>query len=85
MADIKVVLNRKGVKALLRSSGVLDDLFRRAVAIERSANSAEPGGFEADSEVGPNRARASVRTVTREGVNAEVKDRSLTKSIDAGR
>jgi len=85
VADIKVVLNRKGVKALLRSSGVLDDLFRRAVAIERSANSAEPGGFEADSEVGPNRARASVRTVTREGVNAEVKDRSLTKSIDAGR
>lgn len=85
MAKTKVVLNRKGVRALLRSSGVLDDLFRRAVAIERSANSAEPGGFEADSEVGPNRARASVRTVTREGVNAEVKDRSLTKSIDAGR
>lgn len=87
MAKVKVVLNRKGVKELLRSNGVLDDLGRRAQAIEAkaNANADEPDAFEWDAEVGSNRARASVRTVTREGMAAEAKDRALTKAIDAGR
>jgi len=87
MAKVKVVLNRKGVKERLRSNGVLDDLGRRAQAIEAkaNANADEPGAFEWDVEVGSNRARASVRTVSREGMVAEAKDRALTKAIDAGR
>jgi hypothetical protein len=82
-----VTLNRKGVRQLLRSSEVLDDLGRRAEAIEEAANAAagEPGAFEWDAEVGSNRARASVRTASREGMIAEAKDRALTRSIDAGR
>jgi hypothetical protein len=85
MAKVKVELNRKGVRQLLRSNEVLDDLGRRAENIEAAANAAEPGGFEWDADVGPNRARASVRTVSREGMVAEAKDRALTRAIDAGR
>jgi hypothetical protein len=82
-----VFLNRKGVRDLLRSSEVLDDLGRRAEAIEAAANSAagEPGAFEWDVDVGATRARASVRTASIEGMIAEARDRALTRSIDAGR
>lgn len=81
-----VFLNRKGVRDLLRSSEVQDDLGARAEAIEAAANAAsEPGAFEWDVEVGANRARASVRTASLEGMIAEAKDRALTRAIDAGR
>lgn len=78
---IRVQLNRAGVRELLRSSEVRADLERRASAIARAAGD----GMETDSEVGPNRARASVRTATSEAVKAEAEHRSLTSAIDAGR
>lgn len=77
----KLKLNPAGVKELLKSSGVLADLADRAGAI---ADAAGPG-FEADSDVGTNRARASVRTVDYEARKAEAKERALTRAIDAGR
>jgi hypothetical protein len=82
-----VFLNRAGVRQLLRSGEVADDLGRRAEAIEAAANAAagEPGAFEWDVEVGSNRARASVRTASLDGMLAEAKDRALTRSFDAGR
>lgn len=81
MPKPKIVLNRKGVRELLRSNEVLGDLERRALAIAAAAGP----GFEADSDVGRNRARASVLTETREAMEAEAKDRALTRAIDAGR
>jgi hypothetical protein len=42
-------------------------------------------GFESDSDVGQNRARAAVWTGTIEAMVAEATDRALTRSIDAGR
>jgi hypothetical protein len=82
-----VFLNKAGVRQLLRSEEVLADLARRAEAIEQAANAAagEPDAFEWDANVGPNRARASVRTVSREGMVAEAKDRALTRAVDAGK
>lgn len=77
----KVRLNRKGVRELLRSREVLSDLERRANAIAAAAGE----GMEVDSEVGRNRARASVRTATREAVLAEAQQRALTRALDAGR
>jgi hypothetical protein len=41
--------------------------------------------METESSTGPNRARASVWTATREAMEAEAKDRALTRAIDAGR
>ncbi len=77
----KVRINRKGVRELLRSREVLSDLERRANAIAAAAGE----GMEVDSEVGRNRARASVRTATREAVLAETQQRALTRALDAGR
>lgn len=78
---VKVELNRTNVRALLRSGPVQSDLQRRANAIARAAGE----GMEVDSGTGPNRARASVRTGTREAMEAEARDRALTRAIDAGR
>ena len=77
----RVRLNRKGVRELLRSREVLSDLERRANAIAAAAGE----GMEVDSEIGRNRARASVRTATREAVLAEAQQRALTRALDAGR
>lgn len=81
MAKMKIVLNRRGLRQLLQSSEVRSDIERRAQNI---ANAAGPG-HEIDSEIGPNRARASVRTDTVDAMIAEATGRTLTRAIDAGR
>lgn len=78
---VKVVINRAGVRQLLQSPEVRADLERRANAIAAAAGD----GMEADSAVGPTRARASVRTATHDAVVAEATDRTLTRALDAGR
>lgn len=81
MAKLKIVLNRRGVRELLRSQEVRRDLERRAEAI---ANAAGPGHL-VDSQVGKNRARASVRTDSIDAMIAEATNRNLTRALDAGR
>lgn len=78
---VKVVLNRSGIRQLLRSDEVRRDLERRAQLI---ATAAGPG-HEVDSAVGQNRARASVRTDTIEAMVDEATNRTLTRAFDAGR
>lgn len=81
MARPRVVLNRAGVRSLLRSEEVRSDLERRARSVSRAAGD----GYEMDSEVGRNRARASVRTATTEAVWDNAENRSLARALDAGR
>lgn len=81
MANVRIVLKRRGMRDLLRSFEVQADLERRA---ENIAAAAGPG-HEAESEVGRNRARASVRTDSIEAMHAEATSRNLTRAIDAGR
>jgi hypothetical protein len=78
---VKIVLNRKGIRELLRSPEVLRDLERRAHNVAAAAGI----GYAVDSEVGPNRARASVRTDTIDAMIDEATERRLTKALDAGR
>lgn len=78
---VKIVLNRKGVRELLRSQEVLADLEDRANRIASSAGD----GHAVSAEVGTVRARASVRTDTLEAAKAEAETRDLTRAIDAGR
>lgn len=80
-APVKVVLNREGVRALLRSPEVQADLARRAAAIAEAAGP----GHETDSDVGKTRARAWVWTATRAARRAEATSRTLTSAIDAGK
>lgn len=78
---LKIKLNRRGVRQLLRGAEIQADLRRRAEAIARAAGD----GMEVESSVGRNRAHALVRTGTFEAMRAEAKDRKLTRAIDAGR
>lgn len=81
MSKPKIVLNSKQVRAVLRSREVELNLLARAKRIAAVAGS----GFEAASNVGPNRARASVYPATSKAKRAEAKHGVLTKSLDAGR
>jgi len=81
MARTRVTLNRSAVSDLMQSDEVRADLVRRAENIAAAAGS----GHEVDSDVGPNRARASVRTVTVEAMYDEATSKRLTRAIDAGR
>lgn len=78
---VRIVLNRRGVRELLRSPEVLADLKRRAEAIAAAAGD----GMEPSAMVGKNRARASVITATHNARRAEAVTRALTRAIDAGR
>lgn len=81
MAQVRVTLNRKNIRELLRSEAVRADLVRRA---ENIAAAAGPG-HKVESEIGRNRARAAVITTTAEAMVAEARDRNLTRAFDAGR
>lgn len=75
-------LNSAGVRQLLRSPEVLDDLEARA---RRIASAAGPG-MEVDSGVtSGGRARAAVFTATPEAIRNERGRKALTRAIDAGR
>lgn len=78
---IKVKINKREIRKLLRGegeySGVRKDLEERG---DRVAEAAGPG-MEAETTVGRNRVRVSVRTATPEAVRAEAKDRSLSKAF----
>lgn len=83
MATVRIVHNRKGYEALLKSAAVQADLLRRAEAIAEQANA--EGLHVVRSEVGANRARAAVITGDIEAMKAEARHRNLTRAIDAGR
>lgn len=80
---IRVKMNSKGARAILRSAEVQADLERRGRAIAAAAGG-EPD-FVVESQVGANRVRTSVRTATQEGRAAEAERRALTRALDAGR
>jgi hypothetical protein len=81
MAKVRIQLTRNGPRQLRQSAAVQADLKRRA---DRIAARAGPG-METSSQVGRNRARASVITATAEAMRNEATSRSLTRAIDAGR
>lgn len=83
MAKTTIVFKRNsaGIRELLRSSGMEQNLRTRA---ERIAAAAGPG-HEVDSRIGANRARASVVTATFEAMQDEATNHTLTRAVDAGR
>ena len=79
---IRIDVNRKGLRTLLRSDLVRADLARRARNI---ANAAGPGKWNVHDETGRTRARAAVVTGDIEARHREARTRALTRAIDAGR
>lgn len=78
---VRIVVNRKGIRELLRSTEVQRDLQRRAESIAAAAGP----GHAVETEVGPNRARAAVVTDSIDAMVAEATSRNLTRALDAGR
>lgn len=84
---VRIVLNRAGVKAILQSPKVAEDMARRARNIAAAADGAtgRPGDHAVESKVGRNRARSVVYTDTFNAMHREADQRTLSRSIDAGR
>jgi len=78
---IRIVLNRHGVRELLRDGAIANDVADRARQIAAVAGE----GHEVVMGTGTNRAYARVLTQTFEAYFAEQTDRTLTRAIDAGR
>ena len=82
MGDVKIELNREGVRKLLRDEpGVIADLERRGHNI---ATVAGPG-HEVEAYRGETRTRVTVRTESNAAKAAEATTRNLTRAIEAGR
>lgn len=80
---VEIKLNRSGVRSLLRSKDVEQDLLRRAQRVAEAARARAPEHIEivADSSIGANRARAVV--VALGGYDEELDKRFLSSAIDA--
>lgn len=85
MAKTEIKLNKAGVRQILRSDSVEQDLLQRAGRVAATAQGKAPENVEirVDSTKGANRARATV--VALGGYRAELEDRFLSSSIDAAR
>ncbi|QTV79484.1 hypothetical protein [Microbacterium sp. NIBRBAC000506063] len=78
---MRIQINKPGVLALLNAPEVAADLTSRGNRMAAAAGD----GFEVDTTSNRDRAVVFVRTATVDAMRAEAKDRSLTRSIDAGR
>jgi hypothetical protein len=82
MANVRIVVNHAAVRKLLRSPAVKADLERRAKAIAAAAGD----GFDVDSHIGKNRARADVATATPAAMRRVAADPAiLLRALGAGR
>ena len=77
-ATVKISLNRKALRSMLKQTGPVDD------AAERIAAAAGHGNV-VHTEVGRNRARSAIVTETMGARRREATNRALTRAIDAGR
>lgn len=81
MAAVVIKLKKAGMRELLRGAATLALMESHARPIAAAAGP----GMVVESEVGPNRARAEVRTDTFEARHAEATTRNLSTAVDAGR
>ena len=90
-SKVRVKFNSAGARAILTSAAVQADLMARAERIADRANSMVSGdemrndAFMASDASSSIRARAHVFTSSPHGKNAQNKDNTLLKSLDAGR
>ncbi len=78
---LRIELHRDGIRDLLKSPEVRQDLERRGWAIAAAAGE----GYEIESTVGPNRARVEIRTATTDARITEATNHTLIGALDAGR
>jgi hypothetical protein len=81
MANTRIDVNNPGIRQILKDPAVRADLVRRAQAVAAAAGE----GHAVDSQIGPRRARASVRTVTAKAAHKNAVDHNLLRAFDAAR
>jgi hypothetical protein len=79
MAKVKIVLNRSGVRALLRSDE--SEAFCQALAQKAADSLGE--GYEVSSYKGKNRVNASVRAETYQAKSDNLKNNTILKAVCA--
>lgn len=84
MATVVVKVNRAGIRAVLRSDGVLRDLERRAEAVATASSDGDLT-YEVRSEVGRQRARAAVVAAGARTNAHELAHHDLARTIDHAR
>lgn len=77
MSKLEFVLNRAGVKQLLKSQEMQEVCESYAEEVASKCGD----GYEVDTYVGKNRANASVRTVTAEAVRDNFENNTLEKAL----
>jgi hypothetical protein len=91
MANVRVVLNRSGMRELLRSRGVKEDLLRRGDAVAATAEAIgvppHEGTVDYYAEASTGIARAKVHVVADHpgALGQEQEYRTLGTAIDAAR
>jgi len=79
--SMRIKLNRDGVRALLASQELADNLSDRGERIAAAAGE----GFEATTTKNRDRVVVFVTSETAEAKKAEAENRALTRALDAGR
>lgn len=82
MPNMRIEIDDAGVRELLKSRAVQDDLARRG---QRIANAAGDGFAVERGTRGKTRTRVFVQAETAKARRAEATNRALSKSLDAGR
>lgn len=77
MAKVKVVLNRKAVRELLRSQAMEDVCTSYAKKIQAKLGD----GYEASTYVGKTRVNASVGTATVQAIRENMNDNTILKAL----
>lgn len=82
MANVKVKINRRGVRDVLKSQGVTAEIAKRVHRGARAVGS----GFEGQIQMRKaNTARGVVRTADSEGRRREADEKVLIRALDAMR
>jgi hypothetical protein len=77
MANVKIVLNREGVRSLLKSEEM------KAVCEQHANNAVQRlgTGYEVSSYIGKNRVNASISAVTSEAMRENLENNSILKAL----
>ncbi len=81
MSKVKIVLNRDGVRSLLRSAEM------QAICEQHASNARSKlgDGYEVSTFVGKNRCNASVKAVSKKARKENMKDNTILKAIGSGK
>lgn len=77
MAEVRIVLNREGVRALLRSPEMQSICTQHACA----ARSRLGDGYEVTSYTGKNRVNASIKAVSRAAKRDNARNNTILKAL----